>query len=111
MAKDEYCPRCSRMHDPLLMECPSSSEARCPSCHWHSGSHSQGCYVEQLTAARLQIDALKKALYEECRGIGCTPGTDECAGGGYRGCTGCEKRAKAAFGPGWGPVLDKKEGA
>lgn len=42
---------------------------------------------------------LKKALYEECRGIACE---SEGCYVGYRSCSGCEARAKAAYGPGWG---------
>lgn len=47
----------------------------------------------------VRIEALKKALYEECRGISC--GKETCYVG-YRSCTSCETRAKAAYGPGWG---------
>lgn len=48
---------------------------------------------------QIRIEDLKKALYEECRGISC--GKETCYVG-YRSCTGCEERAKAAHGPGWG---------
>lgn len=47
----------------------------------------------------IHVDALKKALYAECRGLACG---ENCAGGHYNCCDGCESRAKAAHGPGWG---------
>jgi hypothetical protein len=61
-----------------------------------------------LEMVRDRIGALKNALYAECRGIACS--SEECHGG-YRRCTGCEVRAKAAFGPGWQEfVVNRSEG-
>lgn len=53
----------------------------------------------KLKAAELQIDELKKALYAECRGLACD---SEGCYVGYRSCSGCEARAKKAYGEGWG---------
>lgn len=53
----------------------------------------------KIRQLELQIQALQNALYAECKGVACT--SDACYGG-YRQCTGCEARAKIAFGPGWG---------
>lgn len=53
----------------------------------------------KVRALELQIDELKKALYAECTGQACNP--DDCYQG-YRQCTGCEIRAKKAYGEGWG---------
>lgn len=53
-----------------------------------------------MDALKLQNDALKKALYAECTGQACAA-DGECYQG-YRQCTGCEIRAKKAYGEGWG---------
>lgn len=53
---------------------------------------------KELDSLKLQIDALRTALFAECRGIACDR---EGCYVGYRSCSGCEARAKAAFGPGW----------
>jgi hypothetical protein len=49
----------------------------------------------ELQKAQGEIEALKKALWAECKGEACSP--EECYGG-YRQCSGCEKRAKAVLG-------------
>lgn len=70
----------------------------CAACHADS--------LEKLEAANLRVEELKKALYAECRGEACN--AEECYGG-YRRCSGCEARAKKAFGPGWGDVIEKSK--
>jgi hypothetical protein len=58
----------------------------------------QDC-VFALCSEGNRIKALKDALYAECRGLTCS---ENCAGGHYNCCDGCESRAKDAYGPGWG---------
>ena len=48
-----------------------------------------------LEATNIQVRELKDALIAECRGRPCDP--EDCAGGGYRSCGGCEQRAKEAI--------------
>ena len=55
-------------------------------------------------ALELQVDELRRALYAECRSLACGP---ECVGGGYRKCTGCDSRAKMAYGMPWEEVAEK----
>lgn len=59
-----------------------------------------GALTKELKEKNLQIDELKKALYAECVGQACAA-DGECYQG-YRQCTGCEIRAKKAYGEGWG---------
>lgn len=74
-------------------------------CEQCDGSTDAGVFcVPCWNRVNLQVGELKKALYAECRGEACNP--DECHGG-YRQCTGCEVRAKKAYGPGWGGVVEK----
>lgn len=76
-------------------------------CKTHQGRvqmQSPGEFIAEHTGKcvlcfEARIEALKKALYEECRGISC--GKETCYVG-YRSCTSCEMRAKTAYGPGWG---------
>lgn len=76
-------------------------------CETHKGRvqmQSPGEFIAEHTGKcvlcfEIRIEALKKALYEECRGISC--GKETCYVG-YRSCTSCETRAKTAYGPGWG---------
>jgi hypothetical protein len=63
--------------------------------------------ADERKPIELQIDELKKALYAECVGQACHD-DGECYQG-YRQCTGCEIRAKKAYGPGWGGVIEKRE--
>jgi hypothetical protein len=60
--------------------------------------------MEERAVTFLQVGELKKALYAECRALSCGP---ECEGGGYRSCRGCDNRARAAYGLGWGSVTEK----
>lgn len=87
--------------------------------HWKKESDFQEGLYRDARAARdkhfkekqdatLQVDALKKALVAECRHEACD--WAECYGG-YQKCSGCEARAKAAYGPGWGDAEKKKEEA
>ena len=57
-------------------------------------------------ALELQVDELRRALYAECRSLACGP---ECVGGGYRKCTGCDSRAKMAYGMPWEEVAEKPQ--
>lgn len=76
-------------------------------CEAHKGSvkmQSPGEFIAEHTGKcvlcfEARIEVLKKALYQECRGISC--GKETCYVG-YRSCTSCEERAKKAYGPGWG---------
>lgn len=63
-------------------------------------------YEDGRRHADLQIAALRKALYAECMGSDCDTGN--CCGG-YRKCSGCERRAKEAYGPGWGDFTEKRK--
>lgn len=67
--------------------------------------HDPGDECAEVKKLLLQIDELKKALYAECRGISC--GSETCDPG-YRHCTGCDARARKAYGPGWGDYTDKR---
>ncbi len=58
------------------------------------------------TKLLLQIDELKAALYAECRGLACE---SEGCYVGYRNCSGCEARAKKAYGPDWGKEVKRVE--
>lgn len=74
---------------------------------WHSLAKGEPCILCRAEKAELQVHELRKALYAECRGVSCG---EECAGGGYRGCSRCDQRAKAAFGTEipWGDVTEKR---
>lgn len=61
--------------------------------------------IAEVDRLHLQVAALQKALYAECYGSACDVGN---CYGGYRECSGCERRAKEAYGPGWGDVTEKK---
>jgi hypothetical protein len=81
-----------------------SGDSRLSDWRWRAAAELPNV-AEELRVALLQIGELKKALYDECVGSACAP-AGECYGG-YRKCSGCEERAKIAYGPGWGGIVEK----
>lgn len=77
---------------------PGMCEKECGECGLCIAQQAQGVIDEknaEINGLNLQIRELRSALVAECRGESCD--TEECAGGGYRNCSGCEQRAKEAI--------------